>query len=482
MISKITRGSYVTGLVEYLWGPGEKDEHSNPKVIASSHGSQWFEEVVAPDTAELAQYESALAAFKRGDLIEEPEAPRFNTERGAAALSYWLDRLDVRPPKHVWHCSLRVADHESLSESQWAEVAASAVAAVGISEAQGDANGCEWVAMSHDGEDGRHIHIAAVLVRPDGSKAHPWKDFEKVGEVCRSYESEWGLERTAERNGNAHHAETQYERHGHKVEGALEKADVRRLALQAAAEVTCWEEYRERLEQQGVTVTPRYSTIMPGQITGYRLEVPATGLAVAGGKLGRGLSYNQLTEGWTGLEHGPATADELRRLRQPRRDEGQGEVAHALQGAALSPESPDSALALGTVLQLGSRYHPELVAVAENWERARYWNGSRIVRTHSGRAVRRAVRHMERGQYEAALLAAMIEVAIATAQVLARNVAYRSQYMAASRAVEGMQQLHKEVQQRERQARLHSAEHEPDLQPTSTAVDVADDRRGRPRR
>ena len=34
MIPKVTKGGRVRGLLEYLWGPGKSDEHTNPRILA----------------------------------------------------------------------------------------------------------------------------------------------------------------------------------------------------------------------------------------------------------------------------------------------------------------------------------------------------------------------------------------------------------------------------------------------------------------
>ena len=34
MIPKVTKGTRVRGLLEYLWGPGKSDGHTNPRIVA----------------------------------------------------------------------------------------------------------------------------------------------------------------------------------------------------------------------------------------------------------------------------------------------------------------------------------------------------------------------------------------------------------------------------------------------------------------
>lgn len=410
MIARIKTGANVYGLVAYLWGPGDKDEHTNHRTLASSKG-----------------------LFVDFDALYQTDQAR------ADALSKWADTIERLPAKHVWHCSVRVAPDESLTDSQWEEVAQSVVQAAGISDGPGDPDGCQWVAMAHDGYDGNHIHIAAVLIRPDGSKANTYNDFVKAGEVCRNFESRWHLTRTAARTGNAHQRPSRKDIHrGNKDEVGLDRAAVRRVALRAAAESDGWEDFRQRLEADGIPVIARMSTIIDGQVTGYAVEIPATGERVAGGKLGRGLSYNKLTEAWTALALGPAAADELRTLRSQRPNPDQSALARALRHAAIQPD-PDSADALGTVLQVGARYSPHLRTAADEWERARYYAG-RHARTKAGKTIRLALKHLERGHYEAALIVAAIELASAVSRALATNVAYLSQKRAADRAIESLQQ------------------------------------------
>ncbi|WP_331751540.1 hypothetical protein OG215_40235 (plasmid) [Streptomyces globisporus] len=70
-----------------------------------------------------------------------------------------------RPAEHVWHASIRNAPTDrTLTDTQWAAVAAEMVAVAGIAP-HDDEHGSRWVAVRHAPD---HIHLLATLARQDG--------------------------------------------------------------------------------------------------------------------------------------------------------------------------------------------------------------------------------------------------------------------------------------------------------------------------
>lgn len=138
MIANIVKPGHKTrGVLNYLYGPGRANEHTDPHLIASWDG-------FAPDPgrdseATLAQLTTAL------DL-------RVKQAR------------DKAPKEHMWHCSVRAAPEDrALSDEEWATVARRVLNTAGIAP-DGDPDACRWVAVRH-AED--HIHIVATKVRGD---------------------------------------------------------------------------------------------------------------------------------------------------------------------------------------------------------------------------------------------------------------------------------------------------------------------------
>ncbi len=102
MIGKITepRGERVEGLIYYLFGPGRREEHTDPHIIAG-----WRH----PAELEPPLREDGKRDFRRLlGLLNQPHA----------AMGKWGFR---RP---VWHCSMRAASRDKmLSDDEWAQIA-----------------------------------------------------------------------------------------------------------------------------------------------------------------------------------------------------------------------------------------------------------------------------------------------------------------------------------------------------------------------
>jgi hypothetical protein len=122
------RGRRVGGLLRYLYGPGKREEHVNPHIVAAWHGS-----------GDVALFEPAPGPSGRLDfrhLVDKLEQPV---------------RAGRHPPEQtVWHCSLR--NHHSdrvLSDEQCGRIAAEVMARVGLTP-HGDLSGVRWIAVRHD--------------------------------------------------------------------------------------------------------------------------------------------------------------------------------------------------------------------------------------------------------------------------------------------------------------------------------------------
>ncbi|MGW2542616.1 relaxase/mobilization nuclease domain-containing protein, partial [Kitasatospora sp. NPDC001574] len=244
MVPNIVRGSRTYGLLAYLYGPGRRDEHVDPHLIASWDG-------YAPDpgrdpAASLKQLQSAL------DMRVDQRGKR-------RALK-----------KHVWHCSLRTSPEDrALSTEEWAEAARRVVAAAGIAP-DGDPDGCRWVAVRH-AED--HVHIAATIVRGDLLKADIENDFYRAQAECRKIETEWGLRRLNPGDGTAAKQPTNREKHKATRLGQEDTSRqlLRDAVRQALAGATDEKEFFARLETAGVLVNRKVGP--SGDVLGYSVAV-----------------------------------------------------------------------------------------------------------------------------------------------------------------------------------------------------------------
>lgn len=162
-------GKDTRGLLDYLYGPGSANEHTDPHLVAA------WRTLAVPDPG-------------------RSPAP-------AADLSVLARRLDrfvrARGRHHVWHCAVRVAPTDRpLADAEWARIARRLAAAAGVAPA-GDARACRWVAVRHDGHESHHIHLLATLARQDGVNPDIHNDALRLRAACRELEAELGLRPTS---------------------------------------------------------------------------------------------------------------------------------------------------------------------------------------------------------------------------------------------------------------------------------------------
>ncbi|WP_405988375.1 hypothetical protein [Streptomyces sp. NBC_00986] len=167
MIAHLQRTSDTVGLLTYLYGPGERGNHTSPRLIAGDgHG--------API-----------------ELLAEPDSLPYL----AHALNAPVERLGVRAPERpVWICSVRSDPRRpDLTDAQWAAVARRLVAATGIAP-NGDPNACRWIALRNQP---RQVHVVATLAREDGSLHNAYRDAFRLQTECHRLAAELGHQPTA---------------------------------------------------------------------------------------------------------------------------------------------------------------------------------------------------------------------------------------------------------------------------------------------
>jgi hypothetical protein len=281
MIGKVVRGSNLGGLLRYLYGPGRANEHTDPHLVAGFGDPHEIE----PD--------------RRVD--GSPDLQRLT---GLLLLPLALDPFGGCE-KLVWHCSVRAAPGDrTLSDEEWGQVAAAVMDRTGFAR-HDDESGVRWVAIRHAPD---HIHLVATLARQDGRRARTWNDFFRVREACRDAERRLGLQVTAPADRTAAKQPSRAETEQALRRGWDEapRVSLRREVCAAAAGAGSEQEFFARLEQAGVLVRRRLSTINPGEVTGY-----AVGLAdhatkdggivwYGGGNLAPDLTLPKLCARWAG--------------------------------------------------------------------------------------------------------------------------------------------------------------------------------------
>ncbi|WP_153467256.1 relaxase/mobilization nuclease domain-containing protein [Streptomyces kaniharaensis] len=152
MIAKITKGARAGGALRYDFGPGNRDEHKEPRFIAGN---------VAGTRQQVAR------------LIDH----------------HARQRSDIKKP--IWRCSLSLPDEDGvLKDEVFAEIAEKYVARMGFA-------GCPWVAVRH-GDD--HIHLTVCRIDWNGKVVSDWQDFDRSRPVVRALEAEYGLTNAEERS------------------------------------------------------------------------------------------------------------------------------------------------------------------------------------------------------------------------------------------------------------------------------------------
>jgi hypothetical protein len=281
VIGKICpRGDNLAGLIRYLYGPGRREEHTDPHIIAAYR-----------DPLEL---EPALRRGGGRDF-----------RRLTGLLRWPHDALgSYGCAKPVWHCAMRAAPEDRmLSDQEWGQIARDVMHRTGLSRHGEDDQAVRWIAVRH-GPD--HIHIVAMLARQDGDTVRNWNERYRIRDACHAAERRYGLRPTAPADRTAHRYPSRAEQEKATRNGRTEppRVTLRRHVATSAAAAASVEDFFARLEQAGVRVRFRYSTSNPGQVTGYSVSLPGdtarNGGPVwyGGGKLAADLSWPKLRQRW----------------------------------------------------------------------------------------------------------------------------------------------------------------------------------------
>ncbi|SEK66325.1 relaxase/mobilization nuclease domain-containing protein [Streptacidiphilus jiangxiensis] len=293
MVPDVSTGDRSRGLLSYLFGPGRRNEHTDPHIVAAFA----MPGIVDPGRVPLDQHQAALTEL--ADYLDQPVHLR-------------EQRLGKKVPQHVWHCPVRTAPGDRyLTDEEWAEVARRIVHATGIAE-HSDDTACRWIAVRH-AED--HIHIMATSVREDGRRPRNRGDGRRAQAECRRIEAELGLRRLKSGDGTAPKTPTGAEVAKAERQGRKNTARVwlREHAYAAAAAARDEAEFFAVLTALGVQVRPRLGPVT-GEVTGYSLAAPgdtdAKGdpIYYGGSALAPDLSLNRLRERFTPTEDGGHSA------------------------------------------------------------------------------------------------------------------------------------------------------------------------------
>ncbi|KPI02916.1 hypothetical protein OK074_5066 [Actinobacteria bacterium OK074] len=246
MIPKVHKGGTRTiGLLAYLYGPGKREEHTDPHLVASFDG-------FAPDPGR-----DPHATLKDLQLLLDQPLQALPEHR--------------RPKPHVWHCSVRADPTDRiLGDDDWADIARRVVAATGIDPGGGEP-GCRWAAVRHADD---HIHIVATRVREDGRPPKDFRSGKRAQAACRLIEIDYGLVRVNAGDGTAARRPTSAEHHKAQRLGRTRTAreELRETVRRAVAGAADENEFLDRLTASGLLVKPR--TAPSGDLLGYNVALP----------------------------------------------------------------------------------------------------------------------------------------------------------------------------------------------------------------
>jgi hypothetical protein len=254
VICKITepRGERVEGLIYYLFGPGRREEHTDPHIVAGWRHPAELEPPLRWDGKR--DFRHLLG------LLNQPHA----------AMGKWGFR---RP---VWHCSMRAAPGDKmLSDDEWAQIACDVMNRTDLSPFGQEDDAVRWVAIRH-GDD--HIHLVAMLARQDRRRVR--LDFERlwVRDACLAAEQSFGLRATApgDRTAARRPSRAESEKAGRRGLEEAPRATLRRLVCTAAAAAGNDEEFFARLARAGVLARKRSAPASLVRLLGTRSRCPAT--------------------------------------------------------------------------------------------------------------------------------------------------------------------------------------------------------------
>ncbi|WP_432072715.1 relaxase/mobilization nuclease domain-containing protein [Streptomyces wuyuanensis] len=287
MIANIVKPGHKTrGVLNYLYGPGRANEHTDPHLVAA-----W------------------------DDFVPDPG------RNPDATLAQLADVLDLRvkqaghtaPKNHVWHCSIRAAPEDRhLTDDEWATIARRVLNATGIAPA-GDPDACRWVAVRHADD---HIHIVATKVRGDLRPPRNWNDFLRADKELVAIEKEYGLRQVPRGDRTAAKRPTRAEQEKAQRTGRATTARerLRTTVRTVLAAATTPEEFFRLLDGSGVLV--EIQRFPSGDIRGYKVALAGDAnkdgqpVWFSGSTLAPDLSYPKINERLAATDTSPAAPSE----------------------------------------------------------------------------------------------------------------------------------------------------------------------------
>lgn len=302
MMPNIVDGGDMGGLMRYLVGPGRANEHTEPHLVAGSRTimKRWgdWSELSTAQAGEIARYLDSF--MNETDRTSRGPIRKFDPAAGRT-------RVTDYGANHVWHCSLSLSPDEGpLSEEKWAAIARDFMDQMEFTSACGKSE-CRWVAIHHGASKngGDHIHIAANIIREDGTKWNNWNDQPRSQRVCNALEHKYGLrivegrEHARSSKCDSAQALNAARRAGkHVTDRAALESRLRAASKAATSEV----DFIARARNLGVRLRPRFAKGRTDVVVGYSAALHTKpGVKTqwyAGGSIARDLTLRALRDRW----------------------------------------------------------------------------------------------------------------------------------------------------------------------------------------
>ncbi|MER8068215.1 relaxase/mobilization nuclease domain-containing protein [Streptomyces sp. NPDC094034] len=288
MIANIVKpGNNTYGVLAYLFDKGRANEHTDQHNVAS-----WDDFIPDPGPWDSPGHKRRL-----GQLTQ--------------ALDLRVEQAGDKAPKgHVWHCSLRAAPEDRvLTDAEWTSIARRVLHATGIA-AEGDPDGCRWVAVRHAQD---HIHIVATKVRGDLRPPRNWNDYHRAMNELTAVEKDFGLTRVprgpeAAAGTSAVKRSTRAEKEKAKRlgNGKTARERLRHTVRTALSHSKDLDEFFNLLADAGLQVETR--KLPSGDLQGYKVALPDDGPPIwfSGSNLATDLSLPQIRQRLAASEDQPA--------------------------------------------------------------------------------------------------------------------------------------------------------------------------------
>ena len=169
-----------------------------------------------------------------------------------------------------------------------------------------------WVAVGHgtSANGNQHIHIAASLVRVDGSRVNIWQSKRTLSRVCAEIEHTYGLTVVEGREGRGMPglSRAELERTAREQWAEPPRITLARMVREASVASKDEAEFVRRLRGSGALVRPRFETGGKEAVVGYSVALRTgdgdTPIWFGGGKLAKDLTLPNLRQFWESLSGG----------------------------------------------------------------------------------------------------------------------------------------------------------------------------------